>query len=319
MESNKSIYRSNEQKNLYKALVDAYKSDKLILDTYGDTVSWRSDQAEDAICTYKDLEEPQHQPPTPDRDWNKTLPNAYGPVQPWLSSLAQMEDLRESFNELMDTPLDFSTFMMNRLKVDTLTPELFSGPTFELMKGTCKSLVKLEYFFEEVYKATTEKLDWNNAFTGQNILDILRQSTTIVYQTLTAIVIVIPFDHFITMNSLRILCSGVSSQNLCNFCYEDQRLQIYVHINGLKSGLKTMWMSIHEVLSSKGMLKYLQMRLSRVTKRISLTFTMQIHTDSDLNTSDGTLDDVRTALNDRLKGIRMEYLPQKIWRQSDRE
>ncbi|GJV94248.1 hypothetical protein Tco_1545825 [Tanacetum coccineum] len=35
--------------------------------------------------------------------------------------------------------------------------------------------------------------------------------------------------------------------------------------------------------------------------------------------SDGTLDDVRTALNDRLKGIRMKYLPQTIWRQSDRE
>ncbi|GKC06039.1 hypothetical protein Tco_0997649, partial [Tanacetum coccineum] len=35
--------------------------------------------------------------------------------------------------------------------------------------------------------------------------------------------------------------------------------------------------------------------------------------------SDNTLDDVRTALNDRLKGIRMEYLPQTIWRQSDRE
>ncbi|GKC99219.1 hypothetical protein Tco_1169494 [Tanacetum coccineum] len=35
--------------------------------------------------------------------------------------------------------------------------------------------------------------------------------------------------------------------------------------------------------------------------------------------SDGTLDDVRTARNDYLKGIRMEYLPQTIWRQSDRE
>ncbi|GJU59892.1 retrovirus-related pol polyprotein from transposon TNT 1-94 [Tanacetum coccineum] len=35
--------------------------------------------------------------------------------------------------------------------------------------------------------------------------------------------------------------------------------------------------------------------------------------------SDGTLNDVRTALNDRLKGIRMEYLPQTIWRQSDRD
>ncbi|GKE73450.1 hypothetical protein Tco_1535491 [Tanacetum coccineum] len=41
IESNKSIHRSDEQKNLYKALVDAYESDKLTLDTYGDTVSFK--------------------------------------------------------------------------------------------------------------------------------------------------------------------------------------------------------------------------------------------------------------------------------------
>nr|GFC62906.1 hypothetical protein [Tanacetum cinerariifolium] len=35
--------------------------------------------------------------------------------------------------------------------------------------------------------------------------------------------------------------------------------------------------------------------------------------------SDGTLTDVRTALDDRLKGIRMQYLPQSIWRKSDKE
>ncbi|GJT10131.1 hypothetical protein Tco_0857173 [Tanacetum coccineum] len=34
--------------------------------------------------------------------------------------------------------------------------------------------------------------------------------------------------------------------------------------------------------------------------------------------SDGTLDDVRTALNDHLKGIRMEYLPQTFWSQRDK-
>ncbi|GKB12387.1 reverse transcriptase domain-containing protein [Tanacetum coccineum] len=34
--------------------------------------------------------------------------------------------------------------------------------------------------------------------------------------------------------------------------------------------------------------------------------------------SDGTLDDVRTALNDRLKGIRMAYLPQTFWSQRDK-
>nr|GEY19971.1 hypothetical protein [Tanacetum cinerariifolium] len=35
--------------------------------------------------------------------------------------------------------------------------------------------------------------------------------------------------------------------------------------------------------------------------------------------NDGTLTDVRTALDDRLKGIRMKYLPQTIWRKSDKE
>ncbi|GKG16752.1 hypothetical protein Tco_0361709, partial [Tanacetum coccineum] len=34
--------------------------------------------------------------------------------------------------------------------------------------------------------------------------------------------------------------------------------------------------------------------------------------------SDGTLDDVRTALNDRLKGIKMEYLPQTFWSQRNK-
>nr|GEW82616.1 hypothetical protein [Tanacetum cinerariifolium] len=35
--------------------------------------------------------------------------------------------------------------------------------------------------------------------------------------------------------------------------------------------------------------------------------------------SDGTLTDVRTALDDRLKGKRMQYLPQSIWRKSEKD
>nr|GFC09976.1 hypothetical protein [Tanacetum cinerariifolium] len=37
MEGNMSIQRSDEQRNLYKALVDAYEADKTILESYGDT------------------------------------------------------------------------------------------------------------------------------------------------------------------------------------------------------------------------------------------------------------------------------------------
>nr|GFD42083.1 hypothetical protein [Tanacetum cinerariifolium] len=48
MEGNKSIHRSNEQRNLYKALVEAYEYDKIILDTYGDTVTLKRRRDDDA-------------------------------------------------------------------------------------------------------------------------------------------------------------------------------------------------------------------------------------------------------------------------------
>ncbi|GKF38764.1 hypothetical protein Tco_0118825 [Tanacetum coccineum] len=39
IEANNSINRSDIQRQLYKALVDAYEADKILLDTYGDTVT----------------------------------------------------------------------------------------------------------------------------------------------------------------------------------------------------------------------------------------------------------------------------------------
>ncbi|GJZ66978.1 hypothetical protein Tco_0630218 [Tanacetum coccineum] len=199
MQSNKSIHRFDEQKNLYKALVDAYESDKLILDTYGDNVSFkrrRDDEDKD--------EEPSagsnrgskrrrtgKEPDSTSAPKEKTSKTTGMSTE---SNLARKEDPRESFDELMDTPLDFSTFVMNRLNVDTLTPELLVGLTFELMKGTYKSLVKLEYFFEEVYKATTEKLDWNNP-EGQQYPHDLRKPLPLIPNSRGRQVI--PFDYFI--------------------------------------------------------------------------------------------------------------------------
>ncbi|GJT50898.1 hypothetical protein Tco_0977055 [Tanacetum coccineum] len=192
MENNKSIDRSIQQKTLYNALVDAYETDKDILETYGDTVrfkrrqddedkdeepsarsnwgskrrragkepestsapkektsmstdkskegskshhtsSGKSAQEKEPIHADEDMEKPAHQKFdtgfTEDQPVDATTqhPNCV---------LAQNEDPRESFNELMDTPLDFSTFVINRLKVDTLTPELLACPTYELMKGS---------------------------------------------------------------------------------------------------------------------------------------------------------------------------------------
>nr|GFD30266.1 hypothetical protein [Tanacetum cinerariifolium] len=50
-------------------------------------------------------------PPTPDHDWNKTLSAVQGSAQTWISELAKQADSRSSFNELLDTPIDFSNFI----------------------------------------------------------------------------------------------------------------------------------------------------------------------------------------------------------------
>nr|GFC81456.1 hypothetical protein [Tanacetum cinerariifolium] len=103
-------------------------------------------------------------PPTLDRDWNKTLPAVQGSTQTWIS------------------------------KVDTQTPELLVGPTFELMKGSCTSLIELEYHLEEVYKATTDQLDWVN-LEGQQYPHNLLQPLPLIPDNRGCRVI--PFAHFI--------------------------------------------------------------------------------------------------------------------------
>ncbi|GKD64310.1 hypothetical protein Tco_1306418 [Tanacetum coccineum] len=51
---------------------------------------------------------------------------------------------------------------MNRLKLNNLTQDVLTGLTYDLMKGTCKSVVEVEYHLEEVFKATHDQLDWHN-------------------------------------------------------------------------------------------------------------------------------------------------------------
>ncbi|GJT13582.1 hypothetical protein Tco_0860624 [Tanacetum coccineum] len=62
----------------------------------------------------------------------------------------------------MTTPIDFSKYVLNRIKIDNLTQDLLFIPAYNLLKGTCTSSIKLEYNFQECFNALTDKLDWNN-------------------------------------------------------------------------------------------------------------------------------------------------------------
>nr|GEW34755.1 hypothetical protein [Tanacetum cinerariifolium] len=258
MEGNKSIQRSDKQRNLYKALVEAYEADKIILDTYRErvilkrrrdddddqgkgpsagsdrgskrrregkehesanaslepatrsagrsTIGSKSRRASASESAF--VEEPPKKPPTPDCDWNKTLPAAQGSTQTWIRELAKQANSCSSFNELLDTLLDFSNFIMNRLRVDTLTPELLARSTYELMKRLCNSLTELEYHLEEVYKAMMDSLDWVNP-EGQHYPHNLLQPLLLITDNRGRHVI--SFARFIN-NDLEYLRGGASSR-----------------------------------------------------------------------------------------------------------
>nr|GEU90788.1 hypothetical protein [Tanacetum cinerariifolium] len=86
-----------------------------------------------------------------------------GPTQNWLMTLATLTSTSKSlkeFNDLMSTPIDFSFYILNGLKIKNLTQQILLGPAFRLLKGTRSNYAELEYDFEECYKDLSEKLDW---------------------------------------------------------------------------------------------------------------------------------------------------------------
>ncbi|GKB50626.1 hypothetical protein Tco_0901379 [Tanacetum coccineum] len=257
MKNNKSIDRSVPQKNLYKALVDAYESDKDILASYGDTVTLkrrRDDEDEDEEPSAgsnrgskrrRAGKEPESTSAPKEKTSKSTGKSKEGSKSHQTSTgnstldknLAQKYDTRESFNELMDTPLDFSAFVMNRLKVDTLTPELLAGLTFELMKESCKSLVELEYFLEKVCKATTDKLDWNNP-EGQQYPHDQHKPLPLIPNSQGRCVL--PFDHFIN-NDLAYLRGGSSSRTYATSVTKTKATD-YGHVKWIEDLVSnTMW------------------------------------------------------------------------------
>ncbi|GKB39386.1 hypothetical protein Tco_0884328 [Tanacetum coccineum] len=268
MESNKSIHRSDHQKTLYKALVDAYESDKLILDTYGGTVMikrhrddqdkdeepsagsngskrrrdgkepestsapkektskssgkskkgskyhhmsiGKSAQAEEPIYADEDLEGPAHQEFntgfTEDQPVDETTQHHDAGSEP--TKPLTPDRTQSSFNEFLATPIDFSTFIMNRLKIENLTQDVLTYPTYDLMKGTCKSVVELEYHLEEVFKATNDQLDWHNP-EGRTYPHDLSKPLPLILNARGRQVI--PYDHFINTD-LEYLKGGSLSQ-----------------------------------------------------------------------------------------------------------
>ncbi|GKE02568.1 hypothetical protein Tco_1390551 [Tanacetum coccineum] len=325
--------------------------------------------------TANDFEDPTHQ------EFNTGLNG----------NLPRQEDPRESFDELMDTPLDFSSFMMNRLKVDTLTPELLSGPTFELMKGTCKSLRyphdmrkllplipnsrghqvihfaqfinnDLAYLSGGVSSRTystsvtkTKAADYGNIKWIEDLVPSLiwsevpvsydkyalwgishwgrkrqqfygfaanKESAKDVYSRRRIIAVIKPqivewhgYKHldWITVRRADDKLYSFKEGDFKRLRLQDIEDMLILLVQGKLTNLK-----VEECIAfSEAYTAYPNPRGFIYQNRDKKNRLMRL--DELYKFCDGTLNDVRTALDDRLKVIRIEYLPQRIWRNSDKE
>ncbi|GKA67927.1 hypothetical protein Tco_0767844 [Tanacetum coccineum] len=123
-----------------------------------------------------------------------------------LAASTSIDKSLKELDELMSTPIDFSRYILNGLKIKNLTQEILLGPAFKLLKGTHSNFAELKYDFEECYKALLETIDWENPECGDYPFDLSKPFPLITHGKRQSV----PFEYFIN-NDLKYLQGGVST------------------------------------------------------------------------------------------------------------
>ncbi|GJT52567.1 hypothetical protein Tco_0978724 [Tanacetum coccineum] len=242
--------------------------------------SGKSVQLEELVFEFKKPTPPQE---STDPDWNIGKNTQEGPTQNWLMTLAASTSTDKSlkdFDELMSTPIDFSGYILNGLKIENLTQEILLGPAFRLLKGTRSNYAELEYDFEECYKALLEKLDWENPKGSDYPFDLSKPFPLITRGNCQRV----PFEFFINndlnyQKKINVTKPDTTRPDLRKrhpyTPYKDPQGFIYVD-------------------------NYKRNRLMRSDKLYKF--------------SDGTLSRLLSSLEDITNNIDIEYLPKRRWR-----
>nr|GEW03226.1 hypothetical protein [Tanacetum cinerariifolium] len=179
MEENKSINRSDIQKNLYNALVESYNSDKDIITSYGDIVTLkrgRDDQDKD-----EDFSAGSNRRSNRKRS-GKEAESSKEPTH------------KESKSTSSSKGNDDVTLLREALDDD---------------ESTSKNVVELEYHWEEVFKATNDRLDWHNPEGKPYPHDLSKPLSLILNERGRQVILL---DHFIN-NDLEYLKEGAQVKN----------------------------------------------------------------------------------------------------------
>ncbi|GKB48043.1 hypothetical protein Tco_0898796 [Tanacetum coccineum] len=114
-------------------------------------------------------------------------------------TLAKVSSQPHSTYEAASTLTEFE---LKKILIDKMEKRL----AFRLLEGTRSNFAKLEYAFEECYKALSEKLDWENPKGGDYPFDLSKPLPLVMRGNCQ----IVPVDYFIN-NDLKYLQGGVST------------------------------------------------------------------------------------------------------------
>ncbi|GKE66431.1 hypothetical protein Tco_1520592 [Tanacetum coccineum] len=252
-----------------------------------------------------------------------------------------------TFDELMSTPIDFLAYVLHNLKIENLTQEYLVGVAFNLLKGTCKIRVELEYHFEECYKAITDKLDWTNLEGHEYPFDLSKPLPLIKDQGRH----VVPANYFFN-NDLKYL-KGESLSSKYTTSTTKTKAAKYDTIEGIEDMVPSLWSPMKMFTRCVVILKRvedLQLGVESYQKKLNITRPETFRSDITKMTTytaynnpqgiiyqdkfqrnrlmrsdelykfcDGTLSTVRRVLHDIASSLEMDYLLKIRWSKLDRK
>ncbi|GJX43502.1 hypothetical protein Tco_0260178 [Tanacetum coccineum] len=374
-------------KNSYNALVKAYNTDKDLLSSYGDVIiipSIRDDKDKDEEPSADQTEDQRRGTGKEAESTNRTTQKERRTTNSFRSALdLNFTDLNETthlsslqapnphFDELMANPIDFSAFMINRLKIDHLTQELLTGPTYDLIKGTSyphnlsKPLPLIPNALVDTKAVDYGQVKWIKDRIPRTTwsvvpIDYDKHAIRIIVVTSLKIMEFFGYKHLeeITVrrqddqlyrfregdfkrlrrqdieDMLLLLVQGkLTNLNLDERFALNVALRMYTRRIVIQERVEDLQLAV-ESYQKKINLSRPDSYRSDLRKMTPYTAYHDIQgiiyqDDMDRNRlmrtdelhkfSDGTLNHVRTALNDIATGIQMEYLPKRKWSKQDKQ
>nr|GEU49164.1 hypothetical protein [Tanacetum cinerariifolium] len=246
MEGNKSIHPSDEQRNLYKALVEAYEFDKIILDTYGYIVTLKRCRDDNAD---KDEE------PSARLNWGSKRRREG--KEPESTSAPMEKATRTSGRSTQGSKSQQKTTSKSASVEEPMqTTQDLDEPSHQQFETWVMQESRRVRFLEEVYKATTDQLDWNNPEGHQYLHNLLKPLPLIPNSRGHH---VIPFDHFIN-NDLEYQRGGTSSRKYTTSVTKTKAAD-YGHIKWTEDLVPRTTESARDVYSKRRIIAVTELRI----------------------------------------------------------